>query len=161
MAILAGCGSSEFDGGAIKGMLEGTPQSLTGEQVILTDRQVTCGAKNELWDPPSGNTARLQQKGRELHFSDDVRLNDPDVPQPYIQISGTFPVQVADVSKIRDTNGGTKLADVKLGVTIAHECFAGPLPLMGVRKGKFVSDAPVVFQFKGGGKEWALDKLVH
>jgi hypothetical protein len=161
LAMLTGCGSSDFDGGAIKGMLEGSPQELSGEQVLLTDQQVTCGAQNDLWDPPSGNTARVQQKGRNLHFSDDVRLNDPEIPQPYIQIAGSLPVQVADVSRIRDTDGGMKLADVKLGITISHECFPAPLPVMGIRKGKFAADAPVVFRFRGGGKEWALDKLIH
>src|SRR5580700_836932 len=89
---LVACGGSEFDEGAIKGQLESTPQSLSDEQVTLTDLQLDCGAKNELWDPPNGNVARLEQKGRDLKFSDDVRLNDPEIRGPYIQVSGTFPV---------------------------------------------------------------------
>jgi hypothetical protein len=157
---LSACGTPEFDEGAIKGQLEGAPQNLSDEQVTLTDAQLECGAKNELWDPPNGNVARLEQKGRDLKFSDDVRLNDPEIRRPYIQVSGSFPVSVNDVSKLRDENG-YKLADVRLGVTIAHECFTTPLPLMGVRKGKFTPEAPVVFRFQGSGKEWTLDKLVH
>lgn len=157
---LAGCGSSEFDEGAVKGQLEGTPQNLSNEQVSLSDGQVECGAKTELWDPPNGNVARLQQKGRDLKFTDDIRLNDPEIHTPYTQVSGTFPVQVSDVSKIRD-DGKAKLADVKLGIVIANECFTTPLPLMGVKKGKFSPDAPVVFRFQGSGKEWSLEKLVH
>lgn len=142
-------------------MLEGSPQKLSSEQVILNGQQVDCGAKNELWTPASGNMARLEQKGRDLGFSDDVRLNDPDIQVPYIQVSGTFPVAVSDVSKLRNDGDGVKLADVKLGITVANECFSSPLLLMGVKKGKFTPGVPVVFRFTGSGKEWTLDKLVH
>jgi hypothetical protein len=90
-----------------------------------------------------------------------VRVVDPDIHQPFTQITGTFPVSVTEVSKLRNADDGTKLADVKLGVVIANECFTTPLPLMGIRKGKFAPDAPVVFRFQGSGKEWTLDKLVH
>jgi hypothetical protein len=158
---LTGCGSSEFGGDSIKGMLEGSPLKLSGEQVTLTGPQVDCGVQNELWDPPSGNTARLTQKGRALKFSDDVRVSDPEIPRPYTQVTGAFPVSVVDVSRVRDTDNGMKLADVKMGIVIAHDCFAIPLPVMGVRKGKFSPDAPVVFRFQGSGKEWSLDKLMH
>jgi len=157
---LSGCSSSGFDGDAVKGMLESTPLELSNEQVMLNENQVTCGAKNDLWDPPNGNVARLNQKGRDLHFTDDIRLNDPEIPQPYTQVSGRFSVQVADSSKIRDTPGG-KLVDVKLGIMVPHECFTSPLPLMGVRKGKFTPEAPVVFRFKGSDKEFTFDKLMH
>jgi hypothetical protein len=158
---LSGCGSSEFGGDSIKGMLEGTPLNLTSEQVTLTDSQLECGAKNDLWDTPNGNVARLTQKGRDLKFTDDIRVNDPEIHAPYTQVSGTFPVSVSDVSKLRDDDRGMKLADVKIGVVITHECFTAPLPLMGVRKGKFTPEAPVVFRFQGSGKEWTLDKVVH
>jgi hypothetical protein len=158
---LSACGSSEFDEGSVRGQLDSAPQTLAGEQVTLTGTQLECGAKNELWESPNGNVARLIDKGRDLKFSDDVRLNDPDIHVPYIQVSGTFPVVVTDVSKLRDDGKGFKLVDVKIGITIPHECFATPLPLMGVRKGKFTPEAPVVFRFQGSGKEWSLDKLVH
>jgi hypothetical protein len=157
---LCACGTPEFDGDAIKGQLESTPQNLSNEQVVLTDVQVDCGVRDELWGARDGNLAHLEQKGRDLKFTDDVRLNDPEIRAPYIQVSGTFPVSVSDVSRIRDS-GKAKLADVKLGITIAHECFTSPLPLMGVRKGKFTPDSPVVFQFQGSGKDWSLDKLLH
>lgn len=158
---LLGCGSSEFDGDAIKATIEGTPLNLSAEQVLLNDAQVDCGARDELWNPPNGNVAQLTQKGRDLKFSDDVRLNDPDVRQPYIQISGTFPVQVSDVSRIRN-EGDYKLADVKLGVVINHECFQGsPLPLLGIKRGKFSPDQAPVFRFKGSGKEYSFDRLMH
>ncbi len=99
---LSACATPDFDEGAVRGQLESTPQNLSGEQVALTEAQLACGAKNELWESPNGNVARLIQKGRDLKFSDDVRLNDPEIRGPYIQVSGTFPVGVADVSKLRD-----------------------------------------------------------
>lgn len=158
---LCGCGTPDFDGDAVKAQLESTPQKLSNEQVTISDNQVECGAKNELWEPPNGNVARLMQKGRDLKFTDDVRLNDPEIRTPYTQVSGTFPVSVSDVSKLREGGAGYKLADVKLGIVIPNECFSSPLPLMGIRKGKFTPDAPVVFRFQGAGKEWSLDKLMH
>jgi hypothetical protein len=157
---LSGCGTPGFDTDAVKQMLESAPLELSNEQVVINDTQLECGAKNELWDPPNGNVARLTQKGRDLHFNDDIRLNDPEIHVPYTQVNGKFSVQVADSSKIRDTPGG-KLADVKLGIMVPHECFTSPLPLMGVRKGKFTPEAPVVFRFKGSDKEFTFDKLMH
>ena len=157
---LSACGTPEFDGDAVKSQLEGTQQKLSNEQVALSQGQVECGTKTELWDSPNGNVARLEQKGRELKFTDDVRLNDPEIHTPYIQVNGTFSVAVTDVSRLRDDNG-YKLADVRLGIVIANECFTTPLPLMGVRKGKFSPEAPVVFRFQGAGKEWSLDRLMH
>ena len=159
---LTGCASSTgYDSGAFTGILQSAPVDLSGEQVTLTQTQVDCGVKNELWEPPNGNLARLTQKGRDLKFSDDIRVTDPEITHPYSQLTGPFPVQVSDVSKIRDTDNGMKLADVKLGAVMVHECFTAPLPVMGIRKGKFATDVPVVFRFKGSGAEWSLDKLVH
>ncbi len=157
---ISSCGSSS-ESDIFRGALEGSQIDLSGEQITLTGKQLECGVKAELWDAPSGNTARLTEKGRRLQFSDDVRLNESDIGVPYTQVSGSFPVRVSELSNIRETDNGKKLADVKLGLVIAHECFAGPLPVMGVRQGKFALDAPVVFRFRGGGTEWSLDKLVH
>jgi hypothetical protein len=157
---LCGCGTPEFDTDAAGAQIQNTPQSLSNEQVVLSDNQVECGAKNELWDAPTGNLARLAQKGRDLKFTDDVRLNDPEIHVPYIQVSGTFPLSGTTVARLRD-DGKYKLADTTTGIVIAHECFPTPLPLMGVRRGKFAPDAPVVFRFQGAGKEWSLDRLMH
>ncbi len=158
---LAGCAKPDFGPDSIRGMLEGSPITLSQEQVTLTQPQVECGVQAELWDPPSDHVAKLTQKGRDLKFSDDVRLDDPEIRQPYSQVSGPFSVSVSDVSKLRDTDNGMKLADVKLGVVITDDCFTKPLPLMGIHKGKFSPDAPVVFRFQGSGQDWTLDKLVH
>jgi hypothetical protein len=157
---MCGCSAPSFDSDAVKGMLENTPLELSNEQVAINESQMDCGVRDELWDPPNGNMARLTQKGRELKFTDDIRLNDPEIHAPYTQVNGKFSVQVADVSRIRDTDGG-KLADVRLGIMISQECFTSPLPLMGIRRGKFSPDAAVVFRFKGSDKEFTFDKLMH
>ena len=157
---LCACGTPDFDGDAVKAQLESTPQKLSNEQVTFSESQLDCGTKSELWEPPNGNVARLLQKGRDLKFTDDVRLNDPEIHAAYTQVSGTFPVAVTDVSKLRDDKG-YKLVDVRLGIVITNECFTTPLPLMGIKKGKFTPEAPVVFRFQGAGKEWSLDKLMH
>jgi hypothetical protein len=158
---LTGCNAPDFGPDSVKGILEASPLTFSSEQVTLTGQQVECGVQNELWEPASGNTARLLEKGRNLKFTDDVRVLDPEIHIPYIQINGTFPVSVGEVTKFRDTDHGMKLADVRLGVVVVHECFAGPLPLMGIHKGKFSPDYPVVFRFQGSGKEWSMDKLLH
>src|SRR5271155_1023438 len=126
---LAGCSTPAFDSDAIKGMLENTPLDLSNEQVMVNQSQLECGTRDELWDAPNGNVARLTQKGRDLKFTDDIRLNEPEIHQPYTQVNGKFSVQVVDSQRIRDTPGG-KLADVRLGIMVAHECFTSPLPLM-------------------------------
>src|SRR5208282_286651 len=102
---LAGCSTPAFDSDAIKGMLENTPLDLSNEQVMVNQSQLECGTRDELWDAPNGNVARLTQKGRDLKFTDDIRLNDPEIPQPYTQITGTFPVQVSEVVGLRDEKG--------------------------------------------------------
>jgi hypothetical protein len=157
---LSGCSTPDFDADAVHAQLEGPTQTLSNEQVVLNEGQLDCGVRNELWDPPNGNMARLEQKGRDLQFTDDVRLNDPEIHTPYIQVSGTFHLSGTDVLKMRD-EGKYKLAEVRTGIVISNECFPTPLPLMGVRKGKFAPDAPVLFRFQGSGKEWSLDKLMH
>ena len=160
------CGSKEdFDGGKAKDLLESSPINLEGEQVTLTPMQVDCGVQEDLWERPTQfsperSTARLDEKGRNLKFNDDVVL-EPN-RQPYVQIRGAVSIQVDDVSNIRDgPEPGTKLVDVKGGVKIQHTCFATPLAMMGVKKGNFQADIPVSFLFRLRDDGWHVDKLVH
>ena len=44
---------------------------------------------------------------------------------------------------------------------INHMCFPDPLPVMGVRKGRFNQDAPVMLHFELDGDGWHFDKLIH
>ena len=159
---LAACGSGEF---SVNRTLESRPVQLDGEQVVLNQDQVDCGTREELWTitPFSDAKAagRLTQKGRDLHFSDDVQIGDPVVGAPYVQIHGTFPVRVLRVGSVHDEDAYTKVADAKVAVTINHSCFQGSLPvLMGIRHGQFDPSTNPVFRFIMDG-EWQVDHIVH
>ena len=159
---LAGCGGGGFNPG---GILESRAVRLDGEQIVLDQGQVDCGAREDLWTiTPMGDgraLGRLTPKGRDLQFSDDIQIGDPLVPTPYAQIHGNFPVKVLQVGSVRDEDEWTKLADVKLTVGINHSCFQANSPaLMGIRHGQFDASANPVFRFKMD-QEWTVDKIVH
>jgi hypothetical protein len=164
--MILGCGGSDFNDGKVKSLIESQPVRLEGEQVILTQQQVDCGVQADLWDPPTQlsperSTARLTQKGRDLKFSDDVIVKDPEYKQPYAQVRGDLPLQVADVTRIGDADSsGNRLVDAKAGVKMENACFQAPLPLMGIKNGKFVQGPPVSFRFQMDNG-WKLDRLVH
>lgn len=162
LLTLAGCGSGGF---SANGVLDAHPVQLDGEQVVLDQGQVDCGAREDLWDITAlGDgraVARLTKKGRDLQFSDDVQIGDPAIGAPYVQIHGTFPVKVLHVSSVRDEDAYTKLAEVKVTVRIDHSCFqSNPPVLMGIRHGQFDPSASPVFRFKLDG-EWMVDQIVH
>ena len=46
-------------------------------------------------------------------------------------------------------------------VIIPHMCFPDPLPLLGVRKGRFSQDVHPVMQFRLLNDGWHFGKLVH
>ena len=159
---LAGCGSTEF---SANGTLESHPVQLDGEQVVLDQGQVDCGAREDLWTiTPYGDgraAGRLTQKGRDLQFSDDVQIGDPAVGVPYVQIHGTFPVRVFQVGSVHDEDAYTKVAEARVTVRIDHSCFQSSPPiLMGIRHGQFDQSASPVFRFKLDG-EWTVDQIVH
>jgi hypothetical protein len=163
-ALFSGaCGSGDFNYGKVRNIIEGSPQRLDAEYVVLTPQQVDCGVQNDLWDPPSSagtrQSARLAQKGRDLKFSDDVSIGD--MPKPYIQIRGDFSLVVTEIINDRDgPEKETKLVESRLGPVIQHSCFPNPLPLMGVRKGNFTQDvSPVLFFRYNNG--WMVDHVVH
>ncbi len=159
---LAGCGGGGFNPG---GILESHAVRLDGEQVVLDQGQVDCGAREDLWTVTSMGEARalgrLTPKGRDLPFSDDVQIGDPAVGAPYVQIHGALPVKVVQIGSVRDEDEWTKLADAKVTVGINHSCFqTNPPALMGIRHGQFDASANPVFRFKMD-QEWTVDKVVH
>ena len=104
---------------------------------------------------------RLTKKGRELQFSDDIQIGDPAVGAPYVQLHGSFPVNVIQAGSVRDEDEWTKSADAKVAVRINHSCFqAAPPDLMGIRHGQFDQSTNPVFRFKLDG-EWQVDGVVH
>ncbi len=160
--MLGACGSGEF---SANGALEAHPVQLDGEQVVLDQGQVDCGAHEDLWDiTPLGDgrsVGRLTKKGRDLQFSDDVQIGDPVVGYPYVQIHGTFPVKVFQVGAVREEDQYTKQADARVTVGINHGCFQNSPPtLMGIRHGQFDLSASPVFRFRLDGA-WTVDKVIH
>jgi len=165
--LLAACGNkSDFDGGGARDILQSNAVNLDGEQVTITPMQIDCGVQSDLWEAPaqvSGDrtTARLTSQGRELNFSDDPTI-EPEYHQPYVQVRGAFSLEVNDVSNIRaGESPDTKLVDAKAGIKLQHACFSSPLPMMGVKKGKFREDAPLTFLFRLKEDGWHFERIVH
>jgi len=167
--VLSGCKpSSDFNDDTARGSIEFSPMKLEGEQVTLTDSQIQCGVQSELWDPPTTlspdhTTAHLTSKARDLKFNDDVIIRDPNSRVAYVQVRGDFPLQVDSIVSTKDgEDRSSKLVEARVGIKIDNPCFQGPLPMMGVRRGNFNADAPVVFHLHFDESiGWRVDKLVH
>jgi hypothetical protein len=162
-----GCVQKDFQQEKAQNLLAAAPVHLDAEQVTLTQAQVDCGVMNDLWDPPpttlipqERSTARLLAAGKALHFDDDVVVSEPGYHQPYAQIRGDFMVQLGDTN-IKEEGSDGRLVDGKLMVTIPHMCFPDPLPVLGVRKGKFSQDVNPVMEFRLLNDGWHFIKLVH
>jgi hypothetical protein len=163
--LTAGCRATDFNDGKTRAIIQNAPFHLEGEQVTLTQQQVDCGVGAELWESATQvsenrSTARLLQNGQNLKFSDDVAY-EPGYRQPYTQVRGDFPLQVIEIYSTRDDDPETKLVDARVGVKIDHPCFTSPLIIMGVRKGKFVQDAPATIRFRQLQDDWHMDSFVH
>jgi hypothetical protein len=161
-----GCVQREFQQEKAQNILAAVPVHLDAEQVSLTQQQVECGAQNDLWDPPTPmqqerSVARLLAAGRALHFDDDVVVMEPGYHQPYAQIRGDFMVQLGDSPNIKDEGSDGKLVEGKLMVIIPNTCFSDPVPVLGVRRGKFSQDALPVMEFRLQNDGWRFVKLVH
>jgi hypothetical protein len=165
--ILTGCGNNgDLDLGKVKALVEQEPVQLDSEQVSMSDAQLNCGVEQGLWDAPSDQgpraLARLEQKGRDLQFSDDVAVHEPGFPNPYTQVRGKLPLRVQSIGAVADgPDPDTKLVEAKVGAVISNSCFGTPLWIMGVRKGKFSEENLAVLQFERDGKEWHFVKVVH
>ena len=158
--------SRDLDENTIRPRAESKPIQLEGEQVALSHSQVDCGVRNELWEPnsaESGQTTsyRLTAKGRELQFSDDIYAGGPDTPTPYAQVRGKFYLQMTEVVSVKESEDGSKLVQAKLGAKVPHECFAHPLPLMAVRKGKFTTEVAPTLKYENAGDGWQPTEFVH
>ncbi len=165
-ASLATIGCNDFNPGKTANIIEANPVKLDAEQVSLTRDQVDCGIQAELWGAPTPpNQGRsvcpLLPPGRALKFDDDVVYSENGYHSPYVQIRGTFPLGVLDITNTKDgPDKDTKLVEAKVGIKVDHACFPNPLPIMGLRKGQFTQDYPPVIQFRLDGG-WQMDKFVH
>jgi hypothetical protein len=168
LALLsAGCGMGDFNYGKVGNLIQDHPIHLDAEYVMITQGMVDCGVQEDLWDAPpplkgipgERASAHLTDKGRNLHFSDDVTVGE--MRFPYVQVRGDFNLQAIDVQSDRDgPEPGTKLVDIKTGVKMDHTCFPTPLVMLGVRKGNFSEDYQPVLKFRYNNG-WELDKFVH
>ncbi len=163
--FLASCGKDDFNYGKVHNIMEGTPISLDGEYVVLSPQSVDCGVEYDLWDAPydtgtkDHKIARLKSAGRDLKFGDDVYIGD--MSRPYVQIRGEFNLNVIDITSDKDgPEPDTRLVTAKVGVTIPHKCFPGPLILEGVHHGNFVQDESPVFLFRFNNG-WTMERIVH
>lgn len=163
----SGCGDPDaFNDGVAKGAAQAEPFQLDSEQVSMSPTQLACGVNDELWDAPAAGTGRsishLQQKGRNLNFSDDVNSDETGHLLPYTQVRGKFPLQLDQVISIKDgEDKDTKIVQAKIGVKIAEPCFDTPLYIMGIRKGQYRDDLPATLQYERYGEGWHLTKILH
>jgi hypothetical protein len=161
-----GCSNPGFDGNAVKAAAAAQPIQLDSEEVAMSQSQLECGEDDDLWSSPVAggqrSLARLQQKGRDLGFSDDVSVNEPGFPSPYSQVRGKFTLQVSQVLSIKaGEDSDTKIVEARTGVKIAHSCFANPPEIMGIRKGKYSQDLPATLEFDRDENGWHLARIVH
>ncbi|MEO8097096.1 MAG: hypothetical protein ABI811_05300 [Acidobacteriota bacterium] len=162
--LLSACEAGPFDGSQAHGVLQSKPMELDGEQVVITPEQITCGEMKELWTVDqvgsSGAIGRLSAAARKLQFSDDIRMGDPAFRNPYVQVKGTFDVEVKSVAELIDIDPQTKEIEAIMGVKINHPCFTSPLPLMGVRHGVFsqTTNPRFLFKLRNG---WTVEKILH
>lgn len=163
--VCSGCVQKDFPPEKAQGIIANHPIHLDAEQVMLSSGLVDCGIANDLWDPPTvmgeRSVAHLTEHGRALKFDDDVILAEPGNRQPYAQIRGEFQMALADGPNIRDDGKQAKLVDGRLYVVIPHSCFPDPLPLMGVRRGKFSQEAMPTVRFRMEEDGWHYDRVMH
>lgn len=160
-----GCTQTEFPPEKAQSLVETGPIHLDAEQVSLSFDQVECGVREDLWDAPvqlgERNVAHLTNAGRALKFDDDVVVNEPGFNRPYVQVRGDFTAILGDGPVIHDDGQYGKKVEGKLLIKLDHQCFNDPLPVMGVRKGKFNQDVLPTLAYTLDGKGWHFTKLVH
>lgn len=166
LAVLStGCTQTDFPPEKAQSLVEMGPIHLDAEQVSLTFDQVECGVREDLWDPAvqlgERSVAHLTNNARALHFDDDVVVNEPGFVRPYVQVRGDFMATLGDSPVIHDDGQYAKKVEGKLLIKINHQCFNDPVPVMGVRKGKFNPDVFPTLAYSLDGKGWHFDKLVH
>ena len=166
-ALLAGCSDPDaFNDGVAKGAVQAVPFQLDSEQVDMTPTELACGVNSDLWGAPvigsDRTVSHLEQKGRDLNFTDDISSDEVGHQWPYTQVRGKFPLQLDQVISIQDGDDrNTKIVQARVGVKIANPCLDTPLYILGVRKGQYRDDLPATLQFERYDEGWHLTKIVH
>lgn len=161
--LLAGCGEAVFDKNAAGALLNTIQVPLNSEQVIIQAHQIACGERDGLWlvsDLGGGNKiGRLTDEARELGFSDNIQIG---AGPAHVQVNGTFPVRTRKAEAWEEEGEATRVLTASVGVLIDHNCFEGPLQIMGVNKGEFREDYSPRFRFQMAGEnQWTFDRLIH
>jgi hypothetical protein len=165
--LSTGCGDPDaFNEGVAKAAAQAVPFQLDSEQVDMNPTQLACGANDDLWGPPVVGSDRtishLEQKGRDLNFTDDISSDEPGHQWPYTQVRGKFPLQLDQVISIKDGDDkDTKIVQARIGIKVAEPCFDTPLYIIGVRKGQYRDDLPATLQYEKDGTGWHLTKIIH
>ncbi len=161
---LTACEEAVFDNEAAQGVIESAKIPLSGEQVILTPEQITCGEKKGLWvvDQIEGGGAlgRLTDAGRALQFGDDIRMGDRKFSGPYVQLSGAHSVNVEKFKTMSDEKPDSKIVEAKLSVALNHECFTKRVQLLGIDRGDFSEDVDVRVRLRNRDG-WRVDSVLH
>jgi hypothetical protein len=164
--MFSGCGSKEQTDQAILGAISASPTKLDGEQLILSEKQVQCGVQNELWEAPATvgdrTTARLLAPAKQLNFDDDVVVREPGSTTPYVQVRGSFTLEVVGQQmETKDDGQNAKFVTGKIAARISHSCFPNSVPLMGIKKRQFSPDTPPVIRVYLDRGDWKVDGLIH
>ena len=89
-------------------------------------------------------------------------VNEPDNRQPYVQVRGPFQLGLADGPTIRNDGQFARIVEGRVTVAVPHACFADPLPMMGVRHGKFSQEVFPVMRFEFNDTDgWFFVRLEH
>jgi hypothetical protein len=163
--LLAGCGSSEFNKDTAKEVIEANPVQLNGEQLLLTEEQVTCGNQQDLWHLTQLGSKKaighLTDKGRALQFTDDVRVGEQGAAGATVQVTGKFALRALQVPSLQNEGERSRVVEAKTVVVVNHECFKGSSPaLLGVRRGEFTASANPMFRLKLRD-DWSVSELIH
>jgi len=162
----AACVQKDFGPDKANALLAAQPVRLDAELLGLKNEQVYCGVREELWDPPTElgerAIARLTEKGRALKFDDDVVIQEPGFQLPHVQVRGEFSIVGTDqAGSIHEVDPATRDVENRVAVRINHTCFPDPLPLLGVRHGRFAEDAIPVMRFELGNDGWRFVRILH
>ena len=70
---------------------------------------------------------------------------------------------MSEVTNNRDDphQKGARIIEGKVGVVIDHVCFPNPVPIMGVRRGKFAQDVLPQFRFVLYSDGWHRESIQH
>ena len=166
LAVLcSACGHGEFGVSAAMVQIQQKPHRLDAEQLLISNNQIDCGVREQLWDPPtalgSRTLARLTDRARALKFDDDIVVSEEGHRIPYVQVRGDFSLVMPDLPDLKDAPDGSKLITGKVYAMVDHPCFQEPLPVMGVRRGHFEEDAVPVIRFVQKDDGWAWAGFVH